>query len=73
MDEKKIKDLYIMALLTKVLTLADGEADTYYQQIMSSTYGMLDMVKAHIEGESFEDENLSAKFDISDDGEVDPA
>ena len=74
MDEKQIKDLHIAALLVKLITIADGDSDVFYQQLMSNAYAMLDGVKAHIEGEACEEEDLSSKFDITDDDEeVDPA
>lgn len=67
MDEQKVKDLMISALLVKIITVAQEETDTFYQQLMSNAYAMLDGVKAHIQGETCEDEDFSSKFDITDD------
>ena len=67
MDEKQIKDLMISSLLVKIITLAQDETETYYQQLVSNAYAMLDAAKAHIQGEGCEDEDFSSKFDIADD------
>ena len=67
MDEKKIKDLMISSLLVKIITLAQDETETYYQQLVSNAYAMLDGAKAHLQGESCGDEDFTSKFDITDD------
>lgn len=68
MDEKQIKDLMIAGLLVKLITIADGETDPFYQHLMSNTYAMLDGVKAHMQGEATEeDEDFSSKYNITDD------
>ena len=67
MDEKQVKDLHLAALLVKLITIADGETDPFYQHLMSNAYAMLDGVKAHMQGEAVEEEDFSSKFDITDD------
>lgn len=69
MDEKQIKDLMISGLLVKLITIADGETDPLYHNLMSNAYAMLDSVKAHMQGENADnEEDFSSKFDIADDG-----
>ena len=67
MDEKQIKDLMIAGLLVKLITIADGETEPFYQHTMSTAYAMLDGVRAHMQGETADDEeDFSSKFDIDD-------
>lgn len=68
LDAKKIKDLQIVGLLTKVIELASSEPETFYQQLVSTSYAQLSAIKEHLQGDAWQgDENIAAKYDLTDD------
>lgn len=72
LDAKKIKDLQIAGLLTKIIELASSETEVFYQQLVSTSYAQLSAIKDHVQGEAWQsDEDIGAKYDITDDGDDD--
>ena len=70
-DAKKVKDLQVACLFTKVIELTANEQDVFYQQLVSTTYAMLSSVKNHLQGDIVVlEENIGSKYDITDDDDA---